>query len=61
MKDDIEYEIYKVGLHQMSLRSKIWKLERELESLKREMKATDKEMFNLRSTKEYEEYVRNRT
>lgn len=55
---DMANRLFYLGTVQMRLRREIGIKEVEIKALKRELKETEKEMFALRSTKEYEEYAR---
>jgi hypothetical protein len=54
-KSDVVNQLYFWGSIQIRLHREIGIKEKELKALRKELKETDKEMFALRSTKEYEE------
>jgi hypothetical protein len=57
-KEEMIERLYKIGMKRISLRRQMGKLKEELKALKKEFKQTDKELFEIRSSKEYEEYAK---
>ena len=57
-KEEMIERLYWIGIERMSLRRKMGKLKEELKALEKEFKETDKELFDIRSSKEYDEYTR---
>ncbi len=61
VKSDLVNQLYYWGMIQMRIRREIGVKETELKALRKELKETEKEIFTLRSTKEYEEIYPNKT
>lgn len=57
-KQEMIDKLYEIGINRMSLRRKMGKLKEEIKTLEKEFRETDKELFDIRSSKEYEEYAR---
>jgi Mg2+ and Co2+ transporter CorA len=57
-KEEMIERLHEIGIKRMSLRRQMGKLKEELKALEKEFKETDKELFDIRSSKEYEEYAR---
>ena len=57
-KEEMIERLYWIGIERMSLRRQMGKLKEELKALEKEFKETDKELFDIRSSKEYEEYAK---
>jgi len=53
-ENEVILRLYYLGDIQIRLRREIGNTERQLKVLRKELKATEKEMFDLRSTEEYE-------
>jgi hypothetical protein len=60
-EQEIMDKLYAIGIKRMSLRRKMAILKQELKTLEKEFKVTDKELFDIRSSKEYDEYTRKAT
>ena len=57
-KEEMIERLHEIGIERIALRRKMGKLKEELKALEKEFKETDKELFDIRSSKEYEEYAR---
>jgi hypothetical protein len=57
-KEEMIERLYKIGMKRILLRRQMGKLKEELKALEKEFKQTDKELFDIRSSKEYEEYAK---
>lgn len=58
--NSIEFRLLRLGDAQISIRRQIGILEDQLKILRKELRENEKEVSKLRSTKEYEELVKER-
>ena len=57
-KEEMIERLHEIGIQRIALRRQMGKLKEELKALEKEFKETDKELFDIRSSKEYEEYAK---